>query len=293
MRNKFLKPQLILSNAVAMLFLLLLFVFAVQKNHAVASDLNRLHAAYKINFNDFELGDFKFWSEMSNNRYSILGKGELSILRGIFFKWEATTKSSGRLTKRGPKPKSFSFEFSANSKEEKIDMRFRNNTVTQVIHNPPRTIDKPISPIQKNDLKKVFDPMSAIIALISAANKRSDSGSEICDITLPMFDGRERYDLSFSHKKTVHMSKTNKQGYSGPAHICRVRYMPISGHELDNEGTKFMAKSKEIEVWMVPVPDAKFNLPYHIVIPTLVGYVTVTSQIFQVEKPDGQIAFVN
>lgn len=270
-----------------------LIAFFVSKQVVHASDLKRLHAVYTINFNDFELGSFKLWSEMSKNRYSILGKGELSVLKGLVYNWTATTKSSGRLTKKGPKPKSFSFEYEANSQQEKINMLFRKDRVTQVIYDPPRQQDKKIEPVKENDLKGVFDPMSAMIALTSISNNRSGSGSKVCRITLPMFDGKERYNLVFSHKKTVHMSKGSEKGYSGPAHICRVRYMPISGHEVDNQGTKFMAETNEIEVWMVPVPNANINLPYHVVVPTLVGYVSATSQMFQVEKPDGQIAFVN
>ncbi|MEM7619355.1 MAG: DUF3108 domain-containing protein [Pseudomonadota bacterium] len=263
------------------------------KSPIFASDLQRLNATYSINFNDFELGTFKLWSEMSNNRYSVLGKGELSILQGIFFSWKATIKSSGKITKRGPKPKSFSFHYESNSQQEKVNVLFRKERVNQVIYDPPFVPKGNIAPISQKHLKKVFDPMSAMIALTSSKNNRKGSGSKICKITLPLFDGKERYNLVFSHKKTVHMSKTNEKGYSGPAHICRVRYHPIAGHEKDNQGTQFMADTKEIEVWMVPVPNTSFNLPYHIVIPTLVGYVSATSQMFQVEKPNGEIAFVN
>ncbi len=262
-----------------------------------AAGLQRLHAEYKISFGGFDLGAFRFWSEMSSKRYSILGKGKLSVMSGVFFKWEAVTKSSGKLTPIGPEPKKYMFSYKSSEKKERLQLSFRENAVASITAKPPYRFTVDQVPVSRNDLVGVFDPMSAIIHLTSLTSKKitSDmsSGQIACAVSLSVFDGKERYDLVFSHKKTVRMEKTKKNGYSGPAHICRVKYIPISGHKSGNEGTTFMARSNDIEVWMILMKKVDLYLPYHIVVPTPVGHATATSKVFQVEKAGDLVAFVN
>ena len=264
---------------------------------AQSAGLQRLHAVYDVNFGGFDLGKFQLWSEMSSKRYSILGKGKLSVFNGFFFEWEATTKSSGQLTPIGPLPNRYMFDYASSQKKEKLSLEFKNNAVSSIIVQPSQTLGNDQVPISRGDLTSVFDPLSAMIQLISLTGKKitsqMSSGQIACATNLPVFDGRERYDLVFSHKKTVQLQKTKKKGYSGPAYICQVKYIPISGHKPGNRGTKFMSESNEIEVWMIPMKKVDLYVPYHIVVPTPVGYATATSQIFQIEKAGDMIAFIN
>lgn len=297
MRAMYCRPIRNVSMKLLVCLSLAVFFSAGVRAETQPGGLKRLHAVYQINFGGFDLGSFKFWSEISSKRYSILGKGKLSVLNGIVFEWKAVTKSSGKITPLGPEPKKFMFEYETSKKKEQLKLKFKKNAVSSITAVPPHRFASDQVPVSRGDLVGVFDPMSAIIHLTSLASKRISSemteGQIACAINLSVFDGRERYDLIFSHKKTVRLEKTNKNGYSGPAHVCRVKYIPVSGHKPGNKGTEFMAKSRDIEVWMILMKQVDLYMPYHIVVPTPVGHASATSKVFQVENAGDMVAFVN
>ncbi len=274
-------------------------IAAPSKLALAGADYSKVYAVYGINFNGINLGKFKVWSNFSKSSYSMLGKGKFSILRGVLFEWTGTTQSSGRVTKSGPKPIAFSFDFKSSAKNEQLQMRFTNNTVSQVLSDPPPKISQKRIPVKEEHLKGVVDPMSALMILTSTLKKISSEdeknlGAKVCNHEISIFDGRERYDLMLSHKKTTHLDKNSDNGYSGPAYICRIKYVPISGHMADRKATKFMEETKDIEVWLAPMLKADLFVPYYIVVPTPIGYISLTSEVFQIERPGhGRVAFVH
>ncbi|ODR98268.1 hypothetical protein AUC69_10285 [Methyloceanibacter superfactus] len=78
------------------------------------------------------------------------------------------------------------------------------------------------------------------------------------------------------------MQNRSATAYSGPAVICRVKFIPIAGYKANDPGIKFMAQSNEIEVWLIPVSRTNMYVPYRIVLPTPVGYGTAVVTSIQV-----------
>mgnify|MGYP003693809471 CR=1 FL=1 len=93
---------------------------------------------------------------------------------------------------------------------------------------------------------------------------------------MPIFDGKERFDLVLSHKGEMKVIEQQPSGQPGVAHVCRVRYLPIAGHKVDTD-TKFMAANDAIEVALRPIPSANVFMPYQITIPTMAGYCHASS----------------
>jgi hypothetical protein len=120
-----------------------------------------------------------------------------------------------------------------------------------------------------------LDPLSAIMLVSNYSNP------DPCDRRLPVFDGKERFDLELSYKGEV---KVNEQQPSGQPAICRVKYKPIAGHRRDAENS-YLATSDAIEVSLRPVPSANILVPYQITIPTLIGYATIVSKRVEIESP--------
>ena len=105
-----------------------------------------------------------------------------------------------------------------------------------------------------------------------------------CDRRLPIFDGKERFDLVLSYKGQMKVSEQQPSGQPAMAHVCRVKYQPIAGHKVDTE-TSFMATTDAIEVALRPVPSANVLIPYQITIPTMVGYATLVAKRVEIETP--------
>ena len=136
----------------------------------------------------------------------------------------------------------------------------------------------PIIPVREQHLKGVVDPLSAIMMLSRSAT------ADPCDRRIPIFDGKERFDLLFSRKGEMRVTEQAPSGQPGIAHVCRVRYLPIAGHKIDSE-TKYMAANDAIEVALRPVPSANVFVPYQITIPTMAGSATIVSKRVEIVSP--------
>jgi hypothetical protein len=150
--------------------------------------------------------------------------------------------------------------------------------------NPPQREAGGRIPVTRNHMRNVVDPLAAIVMLtnVGSANK---SGMEVCTRRLPIFDGKARYDLQLSYKKTKTVNTA--YGYNGPAYICKIKFRPLAGHKRGDEEANFAANNEGIEIWMVPLGKADLYVPYYVYIPTAVGTATLTSSNIRVDTSGG------
>lgn len=236
-----------------------------------------VHAAYEVNFNGFNVGTFEFQAQTEDESYSLTGNAHLTLLLGAFT-WIGETRSFGLMANQVPKPAAFSFEFKANAKIGSTKVDFDDGTVLSVKHNPLPVPKPDAVPLREQHLKGVLDPLSAIMVV---ANYTS---ADPCDRRLPVFDGKERFDLVLSYKGEMKVSEQQPSGQPAIAHVCRVKYRPIAGHKADAENS-YLATTDAIEVSLRPVPSANILVPYQITIPTMLGYATIISKRVEIESP--------
>ncbi len=254
------------------------------------SSYSKINAKYDIKFNGFPLGNFELQSNLSRKAYSMIGSTKLSILEGLLFEWQGTTSSVGTLTKAGPQPKAFSFDFRSSKKSEQLQMQFGRNSVKSVVSQPPVIPSAMRVPVTAKHLENVVDPMSALVLLTTP--KGSIPSRTICDRKIPVFDGKERFNLVLSYRQTLPVSDFGTLGSPLSAFVCRVKYIPISGHSKTNQLASYLSKSDDIEIWMLPAEKANMYFPYHISIPTPFGFATLTAKSFLVDHSDrGRLAF--
>jgi hypothetical protein len=236
-----------------------------------------VRALYEINFNGFTVGSFEFQSQAESQSYTLTGNAHLSVLLGAF-SWAGSTRSFGMIVDQAPKPASFTFDFKSNLRAGSTTLGFSDGAVTNVMNLPPMVTSDPIIPLREHHLKGVVDPLSAIMMLTRSATV------DPCDRRIPIFDGKERFDLLFSRKGEMRVTEQAPSGQPGVAIICRVRYLPIAGHKIDSD-TKFMAANDGIEVALRPVPSANVFVPYQISIPTMAGSATIVSKRVEIVSP--------
>jgi hypothetical protein len=236
-----------------------------------------VRAVYDINFNGFTVGSFEFQSQSEEQSYTLTGNAQLSLLLGAFT-WVGETRTFGLITNQMPKPAGFLFDFKANSRVGSTKMGFADGKVSEVTHVPPPVPKSGTVPVREQHLKGVLDPLSAIMVVARVSN------SDPCDRRLPIFDGRERFDLALSYKGQMKISEQQPSGQPAMAHVCRVKYQPIAGHKVDTDNS-FMATTDAIEVALRPIPSASILIPYQVTIPTLVGYATIVSKRVEIETP--------
>ena len=253
---------------------------------ASAGDAKKITAEYSINFNGLGIGTFKLWSDLDSKEYSVKARANISLLAGILFEWQGDTASSGQVMARLPRPYSYSFGYRTTDKRETIDVKFANNSVEEIAVNPPARQSPQRIPVTRKHMRNVVDPLSAIVMLANVGTNKT--GSEVCSRRLPIFDGKQRYDLKLTYKGT---KRVTSDSYSGQAYICKVKFLPIAGHRPGDDST-FAAKTETMEVWMIPLAKAELYVPYYIFFPTPVGDATLTASGFNVENGQARRALV-
>ena len=246
---------------------------------------SRVDATYRVTFNGFDIGTFEFRAEVTGQSYTVQGDARISALLGAF-KWQGDTRTSGLLAAASPKPAGYTFDFRGAGKAGSIKLGFQQGAVTSITSLPPKPPAPGTVPLRDQHLKDVLDPLSAVLALSRTSNANP------CGRRIPVFDGKQRFDLAFSFVRQQAVAETRPSGQPGVAFVCRVRYVPIAGHDMNDE-TRQMATTDAIEVWLRPVPSAALFVPYQISIPTPAGTATLTSERINIVTRSEQIALTH
>lgn len=252
--------------------------------HAADNWPQAVTAHYRISFNGFDIGTFRFRARVDATGYVLDGNGELSALLGAF-NWQGLSRSSGNVEGNEPKPGNYAFEYQSGSKSGSIKIGFKQTEVTSLSVRPQGE-DDDVVPLRQQHLKGVLDPLSAVMRLT-----RADGGAP-CGKRLAIFDGKQRFDLQFAYLRLLRVAETRPSGLPSDAVVCRVRYTPIAGHKRGDEA-KTVNGDTGIEVTLRPVPSANLLVPTRIVVPTVAGSAVLTSERIDIEmQGSGAIALV-
>jgi hypothetical protein len=240
-------------------------------------------ATYKITFNGFDIGVFRFQTNIGPQGYTANGDAQISALLGAFT-WRGITRVSGAVDAGAPHPAGYTFDFQSSSRSGAIKLGFRQDNITSVSLLPPIEDTEDHVPVREQHLKGVLDPLSAILALA-----RSDPQNP-CGRKLSIFDGKQRFDLQMQFRRQERITEARHSGQPDVATVCRVKYTPIAGHRQNDE-TRAMAASTGIEVSLRHLPSANIMVPHEITIPTGMGPAVLTAQRIEVSTvTNGQIA---
>ena len=164
------------------------------------------------------------------------------------FTWIGETRAFGLIANHMPKPAAFAFDFKANSKVGSTKMDFADGVGDR------RQAFPAAGPQARHGAPARAAPQGrARSAERHHGGVRAASNPNPCDRRLPIFDGKERFDLVLSYKGQMKVSEQQPSGQPAIAHVCRVKYQPIAGHKVDTENS-FMATTDGIEVALAPDP---------------------------------------
>ena len=222
-----------------------------------------LAATYRVEFGAFNLGDFHLTATLEGPKYKLKAKGKFSVVGGMIYRASGKTEATGKLAKSGAEPSRFSVTYKGGSKKEERRFNFVNGAVDQISIVPSRKPSPRSVPITAGQLENVLDPLTAGFLSV-----RAKKNPDACQRSLPVFDGKQRFDIVLSPKRIEPLPTSAPAGVSGPLAVCRVKFVPIGGYRPDHPGIKFMTETDDIEVWLVSVPGTDFYIPYRIALPT-------------------------
>lgn len=254
--------------------------------HAAAAESpSQVIAKYNVSFAGFQVGSFNFRSDVGSKKYSLAGEAKVSAVFGAF-KWQGFTRSSGRTTRGKPAPTAYALDYSSNAKKGSVRMAFRKGQIIKNEVVPYKPYSKEHAPLLGKHLRGAVDPISAVMALTHATKDHP------CRRRIPIFDGKQRFDLVLSPAGRTQIREARPSGQPGLAYVCRVKYVPLGGFKR-NRQTKYMVSNGGMRVVLRAVPSADLYIPHEVRIPTIAGEAVLRSkQVTIVTAKRQRIAFV-
>jgi len=264
--------------------LVFLFVAGAALACADARAGGKLEAQYVASLAGIPVGRGVWVVDVSDDQYTATASGKTTGLMRVFA--GGMGSAAGRGTVNGkPVSSTYAATISSDKKVDQVRMAVSAGTVKEYSAEPvwPPTPDR--VPVTEAHRHGIIDPMSAW--LMPVAGNGDPLKPDACHRTLPVFDGRGRYDLILAFKRMDRV--TSERGYSGPVVVCSVQYLPISGHRPDRAAIKFLMAQRDIEVALAPVAGTRIVVPYRIAVPTTLGWAVLEATDFvtsaQVARP--------
>jgi hypothetical protein len=247
------------------------FLAAADRGAAASLDIE-----YSVSLRGLPIGSARLKADVEDERYAIDFSGQVKGLVRLFSDGEASASAAGAAADGKLQPAQYSQYWIEDDDDETIRVAFSGATATDISVEPPVKRPERYVPVTKAHRTDVLDPASAFVWPAPGGVT-----PELCDRTLPIFDGRRRFDLELRFSRTETFDEGDGS-YSGPAVVCAVRYRPIAGHRPNRKSVKEMAANEDIEVWMASADEA-MAAPVRIRIGTKFGRVALNAREFSAQ----------
>ena len=238
------------------------------------SPVSTLDVAFELYVGGVPLGHVMMSARVQDGVYKAVSTLASDGVVNTFWQAKIETSASGSLAKGEIKPGVYdSFEQTRTDRRQ-VTLSFGPDGPDSIVSDPPyKDDDHPVS----TDLKKhTFDPLSAGLYLITSLGQPA---RKPCELVIPIFDGRRRYDITFGFVKHLTVKMDNGL-YAGPAEVCAAHYQQIAGYSQTvlEENKKFPT----IYAWTVPLaskvdPSFRFVIPVRMWAETPYGIVAAVA----------------
>ena len=250
--------------------LLAAFVLIAPNPVSAKASAQEIEAKYNVTLSGFRMGKLRLRGAVTPSAYTLRGQGEITGIAGVLVEFKGNANSSGQLLSSGPRPKSHDILYNTARKDIITKMGFSGTSVSRLAVEPPVKQRGTRVAVTAAHKKGVVDPISAL--LVKVAGSKNDADPKVCDRTLRIFDGRERYDIVLSYSSAT----TGKvKGFEGTVIKCNARYKPISGHRTDNDMVNDMASRSDIAAYFARVPGSDLFMFYRATLPSSFGVVDI------------------
>jgi Protein of unknown function (DUF3108) len=233
----------------------------------------KFQAQYAVSLAGVTIGTGSWMAEIGEDTYTTEAKGRVAGILRVFGDARGSAAAQGIIKDGRLAPTSYAGHLISDEGDEGVRMSFNDGVVTELAAEPPPAKDPDSVPVTEADRHGVIDPISA--GLIPVIGTGDVVSAAACERTLPVFDGRQRFDVALVFKRMDKVSP--EKGYQGPAVVCAVRYEPRAGYRPNRVAVKFLIATHDVEMWLVPIAGTRLLVPARISIPTLVGTAVVAA----------------
>lgn len=236
----------------------------------------KVKGVYEISIAGWGLARATLDMTYKNDNYDadllMVPKGVARIVTAV----RTTVSADGTLRGDTVLPSNYRVRATETSKPVAVDMTMRGGKVTNVRVRPQ--LKKIPGRIEVTSAHKsgVVDPLSSGLFRI-----KNPDGSDACNSTLRIFDGWTRYDVRLSFKG---MRNVQTDGYSGKVAVCAARWVPVAGHRPGKKEVEYLEQNRDLEMAVVPIPQAGIAIPYSVTIGTPNGKIRIEPSSLQISE---------
>jgi hypothetical protein len=227
----------------------------------------KLDARYTASLAGITIGKGAWVIDIGDDQYTAAASGMTAGVLSVFTSGQGSGASRGRIRADGLSPNTYASTITTDNKLEEMRIVLSSGMVKDVTINPPNAFNPQRVPLTEAHRHGVIDPMSAV--LMRVPGNGDPLSPEACRRTIPVFDGRMRFDLHMSFKR-MDVVKADK-GYRGPAVVCSVQFVPIAGYVPDRPAVKYLVAQHDVEVFLAPIMGTRVLVPFKVTIPTPLG----------------------
>ena len=225
---------------------------------APASDIE---AQFTIYLGGFLFATGNVGARLDGDQYRLKALLSTAGLPRAFYEAEFKLASEGELAAAQVRPHSYVSDSWDTHSARKVELAYDGDGMPHLTATPPY---KPgdlsgVMPYQQRDTQ---DPVSALLVpVVASANP--------CERSIPVFDGRRRYDLKLTFAKEVAMTP---HGFSKPLKViaCNIRYVPVAPIER-RKFTEMLSKNDGMTVWLAPFDGGRVYMPVRLQLRTPLG----------------------
>jgi len=237
---------------------------------------SRLQAEYSITMAHITVGKGVWVTEIGPDQYTATASGSASGILSVLVSGEGVISTQGAFKDGRLLPAVFTSKMDSSDDKTDLRMRFENGNVVELAAEAPSD-SEPRVPVTEAHRQGVLDPLSAL--LIPVGGTGEVISVEACQRTLPVFDGRRRYDLKLAFKRADKV-KADK-GYQGGAVVCSLAFQPIAGHRPTSALVKYLSQGRDIELWLAPIAGTRILAPFRLSITNLIGNIVINAGKFE------------
>jgi hypothetical protein len=205
-----------------------------------------------------------------------------------FWQSEIQATSTGTVAPKNFHPGLYdSFYTGRSDRKQEVSLTYDAGGPVRLFADPPYpTTGYEVTPAQQ---RGTLDPLSAITFFVSGVGTSAENP---CGVTLPVFDGRRRYDVEFVKVKDTTVSMDNGL-YKGKAVLCEAKYKQLAGYKprVIKEGANFPMISAWIATVSSSVTGRNYVVPLRVWANTEYGVIAAVATTLKVDgatpKPEG------